>query len=182
VQVADNIDMQQETEKIKNVVMAHKNAATDQKEQVQLFPMDKWRLYSEFKNGKATGGRIQFIWLFSVIGVLVLMLACINFMNLSTARSTKRAKEVGIRKTVGSSRSQLISQFLGESVLMAFVSFICSLVIVVLLMPLFNRLADKSIGLPTGNPIFWLIAITFAILTGIVSGSYPAFTCLNFNL
>jgi len=75
VQVADNIDMQQETEKIKNVVMAHKNAATDQKEQVQLFPMDKWRLYSEFKNGKATGGRIQFIWLFSIIGVLVLMLA-----------------------------------------------------------------------------------------------------------
>ena len=92
VQVADNIDMQQETEKIKNVVMAHKNAATDQKEQVQLFPMDKWRLYSEFKNGKATGGRIQFIWLFSIIGVLVLMLACINFMNLSTARSTKQKR------------------------------------------------------------------------------------------
>ncbi|HEX5153778.1 MAG TPA: FtsX-like permease family protein [Parafilimonas sp.] len=180
VQVADNIDMQQETEKIKNVVMAHK-VATEQKEQVSLFPMDKWRLFSEFKNGKSTGGRIQFIWLFSIIGVFVLMLACINFMNLSTARSAKRAKEVGIRKTVGSLRSQLIGQFLSESVLVAFVSFICSLLIVVLLMPLFNKLADKNIGVPTNNPTFWLLAITFTILTGIISGSYPAFYLSKFK-
>src|SRR5450432_836315 len=181
VQVADNVDMQQETEKIKNVVMAHKNAAKDQKEQAALFPMDKWRLYSEFKNGKVIGGRIQFIWLFAAIGAFVLMLACINFVNLSTARSAKRAKEVGIRKTVGSARSQLIGQFLSESVLVALISFMCSLVIVVLLLPLFNKLADKSIELPTGNPLFWLLAIIFTILTGIVSGSYPAFYLSKFE-
>ena len=105
VQGADNINMDKETAKIKNLVMVHKVAATDGREQAVLFPMDKWRLYSDFKNGKATDGRIQFIWLFLIIGVFVLMLACINFMNLSTARSEKRAKEVGIRKTVGSVRS-----------------------------------------------------------------------------
>ena len=121
------------------------------REQAVLFPMDKWRLYSDFKDGKAAGGRIQFIWLFSIIGVFVLMLACINFMNLSTARSEKRAKEVGIRKTVGSVRSQLIRQFLSESVLVAFVSFMFSIILVVLLMPLFNKLADKNIRLPWSN-------------------------------
>jgi putative ABC transport system permease protein len=119
--------------------------------------------------------------LFAAIGAFVLMLACINFVNLSTARSAKRAKEVGIRKTIGSARSQLIGQFLSESVLVALISFMCSLVIVVLLLPLFNKLADKSIELPTGNPLFWLLAIIFTILTGIVSGSYPAFYLSKFE-
>ena len=82
VQVAPTINMEKETEKLKNIVMVHKNAATDGKEQAYIFPMDKWRLYSDFKEGKPTGGRIQFIWLFSIIGVFVLLLACINFMNL----------------------------------------------------------------------------------------------------
>ena len=180
-QVADNINMDKETEKIKNVVMAHKVAATDGKEQAVLFPMDKWRLYSDFKNGKATGGRIQFIWLFSIIGVFVLMLACINFMNLSTARSEKRAKEVGIRKTVGSLRSQLIGQFLSESVLVAFVSFILSVLLVIVLMPLFNKLADKNMQLPWSSPIFWLVALAFMLLTGLISGSYPAFYLSKFE-
>jgi len=181
VQVADNINMSKETEKIKNVVMAHKVAATDGKEQAYLFPMNKWRLYSDFKNGKPAGGRIQFIWLFSIIGVFVLLLACINFMNLSTARSEKRAKEVGIRKTVGSLRSQLIGQFLSESVLVAFVSFIFSILLVIVLMPLFNKLADKSIELPWSNPVFWLLALAFTFITGIISGSYPAFYLSKFE-
>jgi ABC-type antimicrobial peptide transport system permease subunit len=181
VQVADNIDMDKETEKIKNVVMVHKVAATDGREQAVLFPMNKWRLYSDFKNGKATGGRIQFIWLFAIIGVFVLLLACINFMNLSTARSEKRAKEVGIRKTVGSLRSQLIRQFLSESILVAFVSFIFSVGLVILLMPLFNKLADKSIELPWSYPVFWLLLLLFTLLTGLVSGSYPAFYLSKFE-
>lgn len=181
VQMADNINMSKETEKIKNVVMSHKVASRDGKEQAVLFPMDKWRLYSDFKNGKATAGRIQFVWLFSIIGVFVLLLACINFMNLSTARSEKRAKEVGIRKTVGSLRSQLIGQFLSESVLVAFVSFIFSVLLVILLMPLFNRLADKHIGLPWSSAGFWLLALAFTFITGIVSGSYPAFYLSKFE-
>ena len=181
VEVADNINMDKETKKIKDIVMVHKVAATDGREQAVLFPMDKWRLYSDFKNGKATGGRIQFIWLFLIIGVFVLILACINFMNLSTARSEKRAKEVGIRKTVGSVRSQLIGQFLSESILVAFVSFIFSVILVVLLMPLFNKLADKSIELPWNNPIFWLLALAFTFITGIISGSYPAFYLSRFE-
>lgn len=181
VQVADNIDMDKETQKIKNVVMAHKNAATDGVEEAVLFPMDKWRLYSDFHDGKATGGRIQFIWLFSIIGVFVLMLACINFMNLSTARSEKRAKEVGIRKTVGSVRSQLIRQFLSESVLVACISFILSIIFVALLMPLFNSLADKQIEIPWTNGYFWLIGLAFTFITGLISGSYPALYLSRFE-
>jgi len=181
VQVADHIDMDKETEKIKNIIMLHKEEKTQGKEQAVLFPMDKWRLYSEFKDGKAAGGRIQFIWLFSIIGVFVLFLACINFMNLSTARSEQRAKEVGIRKTVGSLRKQLIGQFLSESVLVALVSFLFSVAFVALLLPLFNSLADKSIVLPLGNLSFWIVALAFTLLTGLIAGSYPALYLSKFE-
>ncbi len=179
--VSNNENIDKVSAKIKMASMVHKNAATDGKEELVLQPMDKWRLYSEFKNGKAAGGRIQFIWLFSIIGVFVLLLACINFMNLSTARSEKRAKEVGIRKTVGSVRKQLIGQFLSESVLVAFVSLILSLILVILLMPLFNRLADKDISLPWSNGIFWSLILVFTFITGLVSGSYPAFYLSKFE-
>ena len=181
VQVADNVDMDKETQKIKDVVMVHKNEKTEGREQAVLFPMDKWRLFSDFKDGKAAGGRIQFIWLFSIIGVFVLLLACINFMNLSTARSEKRAKEVGIRKTVGSVRSQLIRQFLSESVLVALISFVFSIIFVIALLPLFNKLADKSISFPWSNLWFWIIALTFTFITGLISGSYPALYLSKFE-
>ncbi|MEO8416153.1 MAG: ABC transporter permease, partial [Ginsengibacter sp.] len=181
VQINNKIDIDKETEKIKNVSMAHKIATTEGKESLVLQPMDKWRLYSEFENGKATGGRIQFVWLFAFIGVFVLMLACINFMNFSTARSEKRAKEVGIRKTVGSLRAQLVGQFLSESVLVSFIAFVLSILFVILLMPLFNKLADKYIEFPWSNILFWLSAIVFALITGIISGSYPAFYLSKFE-
>jgi len=181
VQVNDHADIAKISDKIKNVSMAHKNAITEGIESLLLHPMDKWRLYSEFENGKVAGGRIQFVWLFAIIGVFVLLLACINFMNLSTARSEKRAKEVGIRKTVGSLRSQLIGQFLIESVLVAFISFVLSVLLVVLLMPVFNNLADKKMQLPWNHPVFWLLAILFTLITGIISGSYPAFYLSKFK-
>ncbi len=181
VQMADNIDMDKVSGKIKNIVMAHKDAKTEGVEQAYIFPMNKWRLYSDFKNGLPAGGRIQFIWLFAIIGVFVLLLACINFMNLSTARSEKRAKEVGIRKTVGSLRTQLINQFLTESIVVAFISFIFSLLLVFLLLPLFNKLADKHTSLPLSNVSFWLIAIAFTFFTGLISGSYPALYLSKFN-
>lgn len=181
VQVADNVDMEKESAKIKDVVMVHKDAKTEGVEQALLWPMNKWRLYSDFKNGKAAGGRIQFIWLFSIIGVFVLLLACINFMNLSTARSEKRAKEVGIRKTVGSLRSQLVRQFLSESVLVALISFLFAIALALLLLPLFNTLADKDMGLPWSSPLFWLSALSFTIFTGLIAGSYPALYLSRFD-
>ncbi|HEV3223330.1 MAG TPA: ABC transporter permease [Puia sp.] len=181
VQLADKIDMDKESEKIKNIVQAHKNAKTEGVERAIIFPMDKWHLYSDFKDGKAAGGRIQFVWLFSIIGAFVLLLACINFMNLSTARSEKRAKEVGIRKTVGSLRGQLIRQFLSESVLVAFVSFIFSIVLVTVLLPLFNSLAAKNIQLPWHSIAFWICALVFTGFTGLLAGSYPALYLSRFD-
>jgi ABC-type antimicrobial peptide transport system permease subunit len=181
VQVNDKSSFDKISEKAKNVVMAHKNAATEGKEELLLHPMDKWHLYSDFENGIATGGRIQFIWLFGIIGIFILMLACINFMNLSTARSEKRAKEVGIRKAIGSLKAQLIGQFMTESVLVALISFVLSLLLVLLLMPMFNNMADKAIELPWNNLIFWILAILFTLFTGVISGSYPAFYLSGFE-
>ncbi|TKK68274.1 FtsX-like permease family protein [Ilyomonas limi] len=181
VQVNDNIDISKESAKIKNASMIHLDAAKDGKEELVLQPMDNWRLYSEFKNGKVVGGRIQFVWLFAIIGIFVLLLACINFMNLSTARSEKRAKEVGIRKTVGSLRKQLIGQFLSESVVVALIAFIFAIILVVCLLSFFNGIADKDMSIPWSNPFFWLFSLAFTFFTGLISGSYPAFYLSSFE-
>jgi putative ABC transport system permease protein len=180
-QIKDRGDMIKIGQKIKKASMIHLNPAQDGVEELVLQPMDKWRLYNEFKNGKVVGGRIQFVWLFGMIGIFVLLLACINFMNLSTARSEKRAKEVGIRKTVGSLRPQLIRQFLTESIVVAFLSLIIALVLVLALIPFFNSLSDKAIHLPGANIYFWLFIIVFTLFTGVVSGSYPAFYLSGFE-
>lgn len=148
---------------------------------VFLHPMDKWHLYGEFKNGVNTGGAIQFVWLFGVIGIFVLLLACINFMNLSTARSEKRAKEVGIRKAVGSLRSQLIGQFFSESLMVVAFAFVLCVVLVLLTLPWFNQVANKSMAVLWANPVFWLLGFGFSILTGIVAGSYPALYLSSFQ-
>jgi putative ABC transport system permease protein len=181
VQVNDNVDIARTSAKIKNASMIHLKEAEDGKEELVLQPMNNWRLYSEFKNGKVVGGRIQFVWLFGIIGVFVLLLACINFMNLSTARSEKRAKEVGIRKTVGSLRQQLIGQFLSESVVVACIAFVFSIIFVELLLSFFNRLADKDMSIPWSNPFFWLSSLAFTLFTGLISGSYPAFYLSHFE-
>ena len=181
VQINDHVSFDSATRKIKNASMKHLNVAQNGKEELVLQPMDKWRLYSEFKNGKVVGGRIQFVWLFGIIGIFVLLLACINFMNLSTARSEKRAKEVGIRKTVGSLRKQLIIQFLSESVLVAFLAFVLAIIMVLIMLPFFNGMADKQIQLPYSKLLFWIMLLTFTFFTGIISGSYPAFYLSSFR-
>ncbi len=181
VQVTDHNNMAKTSEKIKKASMIHLKAAEDGVEELVLQPMDNWHLRNEFKNGKLAGGRIQFVWLFGIIGVFVLLLACINFMNLSTARSEKRAKEVGIRKTVGSIRLQLIKQFLTESILVAFLALLIALVLVLALIPFFNGLSDKAIHLPGANIYFWLFLMAFTLFTGIISGSYPAFYLSGFE-
>jgi putative ABC transport system permease protein len=140
-----------------------------------LFPFSDVRLYSDFKNGKSVGGRIEVLRTFGLIAVFILLIACINFMNLSTARSEKRAKEVGIRKVSGAMKKSLIAQFLGESVLMAFIAGIFALMIVQVCLPSFNQLTQKHLSIDFGNPRFWISAIGFVIITGLLAGSYPAF-------
>src|SRR6185436_8088668 len=161
-QIADNADMEKVSAKIKNVKF-NKMAAEDRKYKpvVFLHPMSKWHLYSDFKNGVISGGRIETVWLFGIIGIFVLLLACINFMNLSTARSEKRAKEVGIRKAVGSLRKQLIAQFFSESGVTSALAFVFALIFVVLVLPHFNSIADKKMTIPWSNPMFWLISVGF---------------------
>jgi putative ABC transport system permease protein len=148
---------------------------------VFLHPMSKWHLYSDFKEGVIEGGPIRFVWLVGIIGVFVLLLACINFMNLSTARSEKRAKEVGIRKTMGSVKSQLVMQFFGESLLMAMLAFLVAIVAVAVSLGWFNELAGKQMVIPWSTPVFWLLCIAFVFLTGLLAGSYPALYLSSFN-
>ena len=166
--------------KIKGLIQRHNMKAND-KPELFLYPMTKWHLYEEFKNGVNTGGSIQFVWMFGIIGAFVLLLACINFMNLSTARSEKRAKEVGIRKTIGSLRKQLIIQFLGESLLMVLLAFVLTLLLVQLALPAFNELAGKAMHIPFSNLFFWLASLGFILITALLAGSYPAIFLSSFR-
>jgi predicted permease len=145
------------------------------------FPMSKWRLYSDFKDGKNTGGMIEYVRLFTIIAIIILLIACVNFMNLSTARSERRAKEVGIRKTLGSAKKQLVLQFFFESMILALIAFIISIGIAYLLLPSFNTLVDKHLSLDLTNLRFWLAAISIISFTGIIAGSYPALYLSSFS-
>ena len=182
VQVADQADMNKVSREIRDIKLDKVNKSElPQKPEIFLHPMSKWHLFSDFKNGVSVGGRIQYVWLFGIIGAFVLLLACINFMNLSTARSERRAKEVGIRKTIGSLRRQLIAQFFCESMLVAILSFVLSLLLVQLSLPFFNQLADKRMVILWGHPLFWILGIAFTLLTGIIAGSYPALYLSSFQ-
>ncbi|HTI12503.1 MAG TPA: ABC transporter permease [Puia sp.] len=182
VQLADNADLDAINKKIINVKQ-DKVAPQDKnlKTEVFLHPMRDWHLRSHWVDGKQSGGLIDYVWLFGIIGVFVLILACINFMNLSTARSERRAKEVGIRKAIGSLRSQLISQFYVESLLVAFFAFIVSLGAVQAILPWFNQLANKKMVIPWSAPLFWLTGLAFSFLTAIIAGSYPALYLSSFH-
>ena len=177
-QIKSATNFEQVSQKIKDIELKHNPEA---KPEVFLFPMSQWHLHSNFKNGVNTGGRIQFVWMFSIIGIFVLLLACINFMNLSTARSEKRAKEVGIRKAVGSMRGQLIGQFLTESLVVTFLALGLSILFVQLSIDWFNNLADKELAIPLMNPVFWSGVLGFSIFTGLLAGSYPAFYLSSFE-
>jgi putative ABC transport system permease protein len=148
---------------------------------VILHPMEKWRLYEEFKDGKNTGGRIQYVSLFIWIALIILAIACVNFMNLSTARSEKRAKEVGIRKTLGSGRRQLLIQFITESLLLSITAALLAMALVYLLLPLFSQLLNQPIRIPYQEPVLWLIVAAITVTTGLLAGSYPAFYLSGFQ-
>jgi putative ABC transport system permease protein len=182
VQLTDNGDMNSVSAQIKDLKLKRINPDEAKfKPEIFLHPMSRWHLFEKFENGKSTGGKIEFVWLFAIIGFFVLLLACINFMNLSTARSEKRAKEVGIRKAIGSIRSQLISQFFGESFLVVFLAFILAIVCVLVCLSFFNQLTNKQMTLLWLDPVFWVLSLVFCIVTGLVAGSYPALYLSSFN-
>ena len=181
-QIADNANFAAVNKNIINSKL-DKVPAEDKKYKSKMFlhPMRDWHLRSNWENGVKTGGAIEYVWLFALIGGFVLLLACINFMNLSTARSEKRAKEVGIRKAIGSLRSQLIKQFYSESLLVVVFAFLLAILLVALVLAWFNDVANKRMVVPWTNPLFWLMGIGFTIITGIVAGSYPALYLSSFN-
>ena len=143
---------------------------------------DDMYLHSHFGvTGKLEGGRIEYVRLFSVVAIFILFIACINFMNLTTARSIKRAKEIGIRKVVGAYRISLIRQFIGEAMLLTLMAMVIAVVIVLLVLPAFNNLTRKQIEFPSDSTAFWLSMVALIFVTGFVSGSYPALFLSSFN-
>jgi ABC-type antimicrobial peptide transport system permease subunit len=181
-QLSPNSSPKQVSEKIKEIKA--RNADKDEaayNPEIFLSPMRDWHLRSEWKDGRQTGARMQMVWLFGSIGIIVLVLACINFINLSTARFSERAKEVGILMSIGSMRTQLIKKFLSESFLTVFFSFLLAIALLVLALSFLNNLVGKNITINWNNPFFWLIATGFMLVTSLMAGFYPAFYLSSFD-
>ncbi|HEX9511441.1 MAG TPA: ABC transporter permease [Puia sp.] len=180
VQLKPGISYAQVAPKIKDIEKGE-NDLNSKKSDVILQPLQRWHLYSNYNNGKDTGGFIEYVRTFSIIGVLVLLIACINFINLTTARSEKRAREVGVRKVIGSRRKDLILQFLLESFVLTFISFLLSLLLVQLTLPAFNLLTGNKLHIPIENNTFWSLMVGYVLITALVAGSRPAFYLSAFN-
>ncbi len=182
VMLKENATLASVAPKIKILKQRYDEEAKKDNWQMFFYPMERWRLYSSFTNGaEDSGGRITFVKLFATIAVFILLIACINFMNLSTARSEKRAKEVGIRKVVGAQKYSLVGQFIGESILISALAAVLALLLVLVSLPAYNRLTDKTLSIPFGSIYTWLTAIGFILFTGILAGSYPAFFLSSFQ-
>lgn len=184
VELQPGADIQKVSAAIKDIILRNVQGNKEYvaaNPQLFLHPMDRWHLYSEWKNSAYQGGLIRFVWLFGIIGIAVLLLACINFMNLSTARSEKRAKEVGIRKAIGSNRTQLISQFFSESFVVVLIAFLLALGISYTSLPWFNMIASKQITIPVTSTWFWMGSVIFILFTGMLAGSYPALHLSSFQ-
>ena len=182
VQIAERADMVSLSKKI--IHTKYNQVDDDDKKfnaELFLHPMKDWHLHSQWENGVPSGGLIEYVWLFGIIGAFVLLLACINFMNLSTARSEQRGKEVGIRKSIGSLRKQLITQFLSESFLVVFLAFMFTIILVSLSLPTFNTLSGKQMTLPFSQVGFWAISLGFMLVAGVLAGSYPALYLSSFQ-
>ncbi|SDK01090.1 duplicated orphan permease [Catalinimonas alkaloidigena] len=178
IQLADGASPEAVNEKIADFVK-QRNEGSVVTLFAQSFPESY--LHGEFKEGQQTGGRIVFVQLFVVVALFILLIACINFMNLATARSTRRAKEVGVRKAIGAERGLLVGQFLGESILLAFLSTLLALLVVEIMLPSFNELTDKALAVPYDNFVFLLILAGIVLFTGLLAGLYPAFYLSSFN-
>ncbi|GLU51395.1 ABC transporter permease [Dyadobacter frigoris] len=176
-------DVSQVNEKIKYATATHLKGVIDDTSNRRIFlhSANNWHLYSKEENGKLVDGKIVTVRLFTIIAAFILFIACVNFVNLSTARSEKRAKEVGIRKVAGAPRMALVLQFITESVILAFISGIVGLMIVFASISEFNTLVDTQLLLNIYSPVFWLSALGFVLFTGLLAGSYPAFFLAGFQ-
>lgn len=173
------VDLDKLNKKINKVVERYD--PNNKENQLFLYPFVKGHLYGQFKNGVNTGGAIEYVRLFLFLAIGILLIACINFMNLSTARSERRSREVGIRKVVGARRIAIIQQFLGESVLTAFLSFIVAVLIMMATIGYFNEVINKQLTIPFTNTWAWVAAILVTLLTGVLAGSYPALFLSSFK-
>ncbi|SFE51723.1 ABC-type antimicrobial peptide transport system, permease component [Chitinophaga sp. CF118] len=178
VELKEGVSMANFSKKISPLIVQKDNRLKNQT--LFLHPLSKWHLYNDYKNWINVGGKIEYVRLFGIIGIFVLLIACINFMNLSTARSEKRAKEVGIRKAVGSGRMQLVTQFLTESMLTAFLAFVLSIGIIQLLLPYLKGLGFENIRFDFSNIFLLGFLLLVCILTGFIAGSYPALYLSSF--
>jgi len=167
--------------KIRNIEHTENNNINAKNSYVVMQPLSRWHLFENYVNGKDVDGFIVYVRMFTIIGALVLLIACINFINLTTARSEKRAREVGVRKAIGSQRKDLVFQFLIESFLLTAIAFLFSLVITQSALPFFNMLTERNMHLPWGSAPFWLIVLTSVLITALMAGSRPAFYLSSFN-
>ena len=181
VQLKPGTSYAQVAPKIKDIEKTEKDNLLATNSDVILQPLQNWHLYSAYENGKETGGFVQYVRMFSIIGALVMFIACINFINLATARSEKRAKEVAVRKAIGSQRKNLIIQFLTESFLCTLIGFLFSVLLVQLALPAFNNITGSEISIPYFNILFWLLAILFIITITLIAGGRPAFYLSSFK-
>ncbi|MGN6401460.1 MAG: ABC transporter permease [Flavisolibacter sp.] len=181
IQLRKDADAAKVDAKIRDFIYNYQPKSKGLLTELALQPFTQRYLYSNFKDGYIDGGRIEYVHLFSIIAIFILLIACINFMNLASARSSKRAKEVGIRKVVGAMRSSLIRQFIGESVLFKLISIFIALLLTSLLLPAFNNLTGKHLVLPVRQPFFYVTIVGLLLITGFVAGSYPAFFLSSLN-
>jgi putative ABC transport system permease protein len=164
---------------VRNMLQEH--GETETKPEYFIYPLSRWRLHGSFENGIETGGMNDYVQMFTIIAIFIIVIACINFMNLATARSERRAREVGIRKSVGSRKHDLIFQFIGESTFISLIAFSLAVLMAQLLLPFYNDLVQKKLFIDYAASQFWIYSIGMILLTGIISGSYPAFYLSSFQ-
>ena len=181
IQLRPDANLAKVRAEIKDFIYRYQQKSKGFRVELDLVSYPEKYLHSTFKNGKIDGGRIEYIHLFSLVAVIILLIACINFMNLATARSTKRAKEVGVRKVIGAARPVLMAQFMGEAMLLTFFSILIAILLTTLLLPAFNELTGKQLSLPVRQPLFWTAMLGLLLLAGFVSGSYPAIFLSSLN-
>lgn len=181
VQLKPGVTLAQVAGKIRNIEHSEKGSTNAMNSYITLQPLARWHLYSNYVNGQDTAGFLEYVKMFTLIGILVLLIACINFINLTTARSEKRAREVGVRKAIGSSRKALILQFLAESFLLTLIAFVFAVLFVQMALPAFNTLTEGQLVLPVASMGFWSILLAGVLVTALIAGSRPAFYLSSFQ-